>query len=79
MDSKVEEQLSARIDHLECELTVHQDLVETLSEQLFLQQKDINELNRTVDKLEGLIRSLVASEDGLPVTDSRAEPPPPHY
>ena len=63
-----------RIDELEARLALQDDSVRALSDEIFLQQKRIAQLEGHVRELLERLRSLMARSE----TDSGAEKPP-HY
>lgn len=64
----------ARIDELEARLALQDDSIRALSDEIYLQQKRIAQLEGNVRELLGRLRALM----GEPERDSGTEKPP-HY
>jgi SlyX protein len=70
-----DQRLEARIDTLEIRLTEQQAVIDDLNKVALDQWKEISDLRRLVERLEGQLAD-VTSGPGVAPQD---EPPPPHY
>ncbi|QJB56180.1 SlyX family protein [Pseudodesulfovibrio sp. zrk46] len=64
-----------RIERLENLVTLQDRTIESLNDQIYEQQKQINDLQRLVERLAGKVRDLDAAMD----SDGPLDVPPPHY
>lgn len=67
--------LSARIDKLEIHIAHQDEIVETLSQTIEKQWREIDRLSRSLERLTGRLQVV---EETMP-TPSGPEAPPPHY
>ena len=67
-------ELVKRLDRIEESFEFQDNTIETLSEVLIAQQKQIDKLEESIEKLQQAL-STANSEPG----DQTPEPPPPHY
>lgn len=67
--------LEARLDTLEIRLTEQQAVIDDLNKVALDQWKEINDLRRLVERLEGQLAEAAAGPGIAP----QDEPPPPHY
>ena len=67
--------LETRLENIEIKLTRQEDIVETLNQQVYLQQKKISELEMLCGALAKRLKELTthSSQSGLP------HEKPPHY
>lgn len=64
-----------RLTELEIKFMQQEQTLEALSEQVYLQQKEITLLNRQIHVLQDRLKSMSAS----PIASVAEETPPPHY
>ncbi len=64
-----------RLAELEIRFMEQEATLDSLSEQLYLQQKEIAQLNRQLETLKDRLKSMAQS----PVASMAEETPPPHY
>ncbi len=67
--------MSERLTELEIKFMEQEQTLEALSQQVYLQQKDIALLIQQVNVLKDRMKSLAQS----PVASAAEETPPPHY
>ena len=67
-------ELVQRLDRIEESFEFQDNTIETLSQVLIAQQKQIDELEESIEKLQQAL-STANSEPG----DQMPDPPPPHY
>lgn len=67
--------MDTRLDELEIKFMEQEQMLESLSEQLYLQQREIQALNRELVIVKDRLKSLAQS----PVASMSEETPPPHY
>ncbi len=63
------------IAELECKIAFQDDAIEQLSDTLIAQQKQIDQLNRQLEKVHARMNSLQEQA----VASQSEETPPPHY
>ncbi|SEA62061.1 SlyX protein [Thiothrix caldifontis] len=67
--------MEARLEKLELLFMEQEQMLETLSHQLYLQQKDIASALLEIERLNEKLKTLTPSAVG----NQADEPPPPHY
>lgn len=64
-----------RLERLENLVTLQDRTIEKLSDTIYEQQKQIDDLHRIMERIAGKLRELGDTMDG----DSGPDAPPPHY
>ncbi len=67
--------MEARIAELEIKFMEQEATLESLSEQVYLQQQEITKLTRHLEVMKDRLKSMAQS----PVASMAEETPPPHY
>ncbi|PID34415.1 MAG: SlyX protein [Thiotrichales bacterium] len=67
--------MEARIAELEIKFMEQEATLESLSEQVYLQQQEITNLTRHLEVMKDRLKSMAQS----PVASMAEETPPPHY
>ena len=67
--------MEQRLAELEIKFMEQEHTLESLSEQVYLQQKEITQLTRMLEIMRDRLKSMAQS----PVASAAEETPPPHY
>ncbi|PID48561.1 MAG: SlyX protein [Proteobacteria bacterium] len=67
--------MNERLTELEIRFMEQEQTLETLSQQLYLQQKEIYQLNQAIQDLKEKLKTAAIS----PIAALSEETPPPHY
>ena len=65
-----------KIDELECRVALQDESIETLSDQIYRQQQQLDAIQSDLDLIKDWIKASLHSQDEQTQTE---EPPPPHY
>lgn len=68
-------EMEQRIAELEIKFMEQESTLESLSEQVYLQQKEIARLTQTIEVMKDRMKAMAQS----PVASAAEETPPPHY
>ncbi len=66
----------SRIEELECRMALQHESIETMSDQIYRQQQQLDTMQSDLDLIKDWIKASLHSRDEQTHVE---EPPPPHY
>jgi len=66
----------SRIEELECRVALQHESIETMSDQIYRQQQQLDTIQSDLDLIKGWIKDSLQAQDEQTQIE---EPPPPHY